>query len=366
MKVALVYDRVNKWGGAERVLLALHRIFPSAPLFTSVYNPRTASWARVFPKVFSSFLQNLPVAKKRHEIYAPLMPIAFESFSFDDYDVVISVTSEAAKGIITKPKTLHICYCLTPTRYLWSGYDDYFRSKFLSTISKPVIYYLRKWDEIAAFRPDYFIAISKEVQQRIRSFYKRDSEVVYPPVDSLFFQETNKERFRREPYFLLVSRLVPYKRIDIVIDAFNKTGFPLKIVGSGSDYHRLRRIAKKNVEFITEISDRELLEYYKNAQAFVFAGVEDFGLSMVEAQAAGTPVIAFFGGGAREIVIPGRTGEFFYEQRSSALLSVLEKFDPRRYNRDTCSKNAKRFSEQIFEKEFKKLFNRLVSEYFKV
>src|ERR1035437_3756793 len=179
MKVALVYDRVNKWGGAERVLLALHKIFPEAPLFTSVYNAESAAWAKVFD-VRTSFLQNFPKAKTAHELYAVLMPLAFESFNFDNFDLVISVTSEAAKGIITKPSTLHICYCLTPTRYLWSGYNDYFKSSIFKLISKPLVSYLRFWDKIAAKRPDEYIAISIEVKNRIKKYYKRDSEVVYP------------------------------------------------------------------------------------------------------------------------------------------------------------------------------------------
>ena len=158
MKIALVYDRVNKWGGAERVLLALHELFPDAPIYTSVYNPITASWAKTFD-VRSSFLQKFPLASIAHELYAVLMPIAFESFSFDQYDLVISVTSEAAKGIITKPKTKHICYCLTPTRYLWSAYDDYFRNPLLRFLSKPVVSYLRTWDKIASQRPDVNVAI---------------------------------------------------------------------------------------------------------------------------------------------------------------------------------------------------------------
>src|SRR3989338_4440016 len=181
MKVALVYDRVNKWGGAERVLLALHKIFPDAPLYTSVYDNDKAPWAKVF-KIKTSFLQNFPFASQNHEFYAPLMPLVFESFSFDEYDLVISVTSEAAKGILTKPQTKHICYCLTPTRYLWSGYEDYFKNPILRFISKQVVFYLRFWDKIASQRPDVLIAISKEVQKRIKKYYDRDSSIIYPPL----------------------------------------------------------------------------------------------------------------------------------------------------------------------------------------
>jgi hypothetical protein len=181
MKVAIVYDRVNKWGGAERVLLTLHEMFPEAPLYTSVYDPKGAHWAKAFPKIYTSFLQKFFLAKSNHEFYALLLPMAFESFNFDKYDLVISVTSEAAKGIITKPGTRHICYCLTPTRYLWSGYEEYFENRILRFVTKPFVNYLRKWDEIVAQRPDEIIAISTAVQERIKKYYNRESKIVFPP-----------------------------------------------------------------------------------------------------------------------------------------------------------------------------------------
>ncbi|MCX6706351.1 MAG: glycosyltransferase family 4 protein, partial [Candidatus Woesebacteria bacterium] len=209
MKIALVYDRVNKWGGAERVLLTLHEMFPDAPLYTSVYDEASTSWAKVFPKIYTSFLQRIPFAKSNHELFGWLMPLAFETFNFDMYDLVISITSEAAKGIITKPKTKHICYCLTPTRYLWSHYDLYFKNKLFRFISKPFINYLRNWDKVAAQRPDQIIAISTEVKNRIKKYYNRDAEVIFPPV-SLHHK---KYLSKNHAYYLIVSRLVPYKRV---------------------------------------------------------------------------------------------------------------------------------------------------------
>ena len=182
MKVALVYDRINKWGGAERVLLALHKLFPNAPIFTSVYSPQKAPWANDL-KVKPSFLQKYPHVINNHELYPFLMPVAFERFNFTGFDLVISLTSEAAKGIVTKPGTVHICYCLTPTRYLWSGHEEYFKNPTLRFFSRPVVSYLRKWDKAAAKRPDTFIAISKEVQKRIKKYYGRESMVIYPPVE---------------------------------------------------------------------------------------------------------------------------------------------------------------------------------------
>ncbi len=194
MKVALVYDRVNKWGGAERVLLALKSLFPDAPLYTSVYNSDNAKWAEVF-SVKSSFLQKFPGARKLHEYYAPLMPMAFESFDFSEFDAVISVTSEAAKGIITKPETFHLCVCLTPTRYLWSGYDEYFKNPVLKFVSWPVVRYLKMWDKIAAQRPDQIVSISETVRDRVEKYYNRSSEVIYPPSSvTPAHEQTERER----------------------------------------------------------------------------------------------------------------------------------------------------------------------------
>lgn len=381
MKVALVYDRVNKWGGAESVLLALHKLFPDAPLYTSVCNPKTAPWAEVFDRstlrqaqgknsmqgIKTSFLQKFPLASSAHELYAGLMPIAFESFSFDEYDLVISVTSEAAKGIITKPKTLHICYCLTPTRYLWSGYDDYFRNSFLRFVSKPVVSYLRSWDKIAAQRPDVYIAISKEVQKRIKKYYGRESRVVYPPVQlatshqtsaishqqlAISKSELKADQLEASGYYLIVSRLVPYKRIDIAIRAFNELKLPLKIIGIGSEESRLRSMSKSNIEFLGYLTQDELVGYYSECRALIFPGIEDFGLIILEAQSFGKPVIAFKGGGALETIVDGKTGEFFYPQTAEALVKKVKEFNSSKYDSIECKKNAQKYSFGRFKKEF--------------
>ena len=328
MKVALVYDRVNKWGGAERVLLAIHEIWPEAPLFTSVYNSPTAPWAKNFT-VIPSFLQKFLGARSSHEWLAPLMPIAFENFNLDEYDVVISVTSEAAKGIITKPKTLHICYCLTPTRYLWSGYDDYFKNELLRILTKPMVRCLRKWDRIAAARPDEYIAISKTVQGRIKNYYHRESEVIYPPVETEKFKMQRskiKMKMQNAKFFLVVSRLVKYKKVDLVVEAFNQLGWNLKIVGVGREMRNLRRKARRNIEFLGQLTDKELLGYYQNCQAVIFPPEEDFGIVPLEAQACGKPVIAYRAGGATETIIEGKTGFFFEKQTVESLVRVVRDF----------------------------------------
>ena len=347
----MVYDRVNKWGGAERVLLALRKIFPDAPLFTSVYEPKRAEWAKVFD-VRTSFLQKFGFARNNHEMLAALMPFVFESFSFDDYDVVISVTSEAAKGIITKKRTKHICICLTPTRYLWSGYDEYFKGFGFKSLTYPVVLYLRWWDKIAAHRPDSIISISDTVKERVKNYYGLDSERIYPPL----LLKTKSKKRETGRYFLVVSRLVPYKRVDLAVQAATKLKLPLKVVGTGSEFEKLKKMAGDTVEFVGSISDEELAGYYSNCTALIFPGIEDFGLVMVEAQSYGKPVIAFKGGGAKEIVIDGKTGVFFKEQTVSSLVRVLKNFTSKSYNSKDCVKNAERFSFEQFKKEFMQFF----------
>lgn len=362
MKVALVYDRVNKWGGAERVLLALNKLFPQADLFTSVYNKKTAPWADKF-NVKTSFLQKFPLAKSSHQFFATLMPVAFESFNFGGYDLVISVTSESAKGIITKPKTMHICYCLTPTRYLWSSYDDYFKNPLLRFFSKPAVSYLRTWDKVASQRPDSYIAISTAVQQRIKKYYHRESVIIYPPLMLTSDKESSsqKQGLRNDNnYFLLVSRLerVSYKKIDIAIKACNELKLPLKIVGVGKGEKALRQLAGPTIEFLGQLTDEKLSYYYKNCRALIFPGIEDFGLVMVEAQSFGKPVIAFRGGGAIDIVKDGLTGEFFNEQTPESLMKVLVNFKDNRYNSKLCTENAQRFSFARFEKDFREFLSK--------
>lgn len=355
MKVALVYDRVNKWGGAERVLLALHELFPEAPLYTSVYNPDTAEWARVFPKIVPSFLQNFPFAKTRHDLYALLMPIAFESFDFSEYDIVISVTSEAAKGIITRPGTLHICYCLTPTRYLWSGYNNYFASLKRRRLSRLIVSYLRKWDRITGQRPDIIVAISRNVARRIKQYYGREAKVIYPPVEVSNVSKVPK--VSKGSYYLIVSRLVPYKKVDLAVQAFNELCLPLVVAGTGSEEKRLRRMAKSNIRFLGYVGDGELVKYYRGCRALIFPQEEDFGIVAVEAQAAGKPVIAYRGGGALETVIENKTGIFFDKQTPEALADAVKKFRSEDFNQRDCIKNAWKFNKKKFLKEFATLIS---------
>jgi glycosyltransferase involved in cell wall biosynthesis len=348
--VALVYDRVNKWGGAERLLLSLHKLFPHAPLYTSVYSSKHASWAHVFPSVISSFLNIIPYLRSRHEIIPYLMPVAFESFDFSSYKLVISVSSESAKGIVTCPSTTHINYCLTPTRYLWSSEDIYFANSFVKTISKPITKFLKKWDVNASTRPDKYIAVSEEVKKRIDVYYHRSSSVIYPPVNVNFFAKANT---KNKKHFLVVSRLVSYKKVDLVVQAFNKLKKKLVIVGTGSQETYLKKIAGRHITFLSSVSDAHLRTLYGEAYALIFMGIEDFGIAMVEAQAAGTPVIAYNMGGAKEIITSG-TGLLLDSQDPVDLLSIIEKFDYLSYDKKTIQANALRFADEVFERKIQR------------
>lgn len=367
MKTAIVYDRVNKWGGAERVLLALHEMFPQAPLYTSVYDPKNAPWAEVFPLVNTSFLNKFAFLRNKHQILSLLMPIAFESFNFDDYDLVITVTSEYAKGIITKPQTKHICYCLTPTRYLWSGYDTYFKGFPFKGLTKPIVSYLRNYDRTIAQRPDMMIAISTEVKNRIKKYYNRDCEIIYPPVCKIKnqkskFKSTSKKskllgqnKFKElKDYYLIVSRLVPYKRVDLAIEAFIKLGLPLVVVGTGSEEkkYKFKYRFNKNIIFCGFVEENDLPVLYKNAKAFIMPQEEDFGITAVEAQTFGCPVIAYGKGGAIDSVIPGETGVFFDKQTKDELIGAVRNFLKLSFSREKIIDNGLRFDTHIFKREF--------------
>lgn len=350
-RVALVYDRVNKWGGAEQVLLALNEIFPDAPLYTAVYNSKSASWAKVFPEVISSFLQNIPTAKYNHEFFPWLTPMAFESLDLRNYDLVISVTSADAKGIITLPSTLHICYCLTPTRYLWS-HESFYKSQlsqFNQKISAPVFDYLKTWDQIAAQRPDSYIAISKTVQDRIYKYYHRSSEIIYPPVDVDFYAKPQKSAVLKD-FFLYVGRLVAYKRAQILVETFNDLKLPLAIVGSGMLEKKLRQIANSNIHFFNQASSQDLASFYQSAKALIFFHEEDFGIIPVEAMAAGIPVIGLDRGGVTETVTSS-TG-ILIEDDIEQLKSTILNFDSDKFDATVLKLQAQNFSKDRFKKDF--------------
>ena len=348
MRIALVHDYLNQYGGAERVLEVLCQLFPGAPLYTALYDERATRGVFRVVDIRTSFLQRFPLVARYHHAFSFLMPLAFEQFDFSHYDIVLSVSSSFGKGIITKPHTKHICYCLTPPRYLWDDAQKYVSQfsypRFVKRFLPPVLSYLRIWDKEASHRVDRFIAISAFVRQRIQKYYGRDSDVLYPPVDTSKFRIASSTH----DYFLMVGRLVSYKRFDIAIRAFNELGWPLKIVGDGIEKKSLQKIANPNVEFLGPVGDDQLADLYAHAEALVFPQEEDFGIVPLEAMASGRPVIAYRGGGAVETVVEGVTGTFFNEQTESSLRQALEEFDPSDYSPEKCRARAAEFDTSIF------------------
>ena len=327
----------------------------SSSYFTSVHNPSTSSWAKDI-QIIPSWLNRLPLAKTHHELYPILTPIAFESFNFNNYDVVISITSAEAKAIITKPSTFHLCYCLTPTRYLWSHNQEYLDSPGLggwSKVGKLVFNktknYLKKLDQITAFRPDQYLAISKVVQKRIEKYYHQKSTIIFPPVDTKIFSHKKSKN-----YFLLVSRLTPYKKVDLAIKAFNQLNEKLIIVGTGREETSLRSLAGPTIQFTGEISDRQLIKLYSHSQALIMPQEEDFGLVAIEAQAAGKPVIAFDSGGATETILSKTTGLFFASQTVDSLSLAVKRFRTYSWDSQKIQTHAKKFDQTIFKQKIKK------------
>jgi len=361
MRVALVYDRVNKFGGAERLVKSIHKIYPDAPLFTLVHNKDTAEWAKSI-KVIPTFLNKIQWLRTKHEWLAPIAPLAFESLDFAGFDVVISITSGDAKAIITSPKQLHICYCLTPTRYFWSGAEEYKKDFKLRVLPEFIHNYFRAVDLLISTRPDEYIAISSEVKNRIKKYYSRDSTIIYPPIDDKFYTDDFIDNSARD-YYLLVSRLVPYKRTELAIKVFNKLSKKLIIVGEGSEFDKLRNLAKQNISFTGKIPDDELISYYRRAKAVIFPQFEDFGLVPLEAQASGTPVIAYGKGGSLETVVPKQTGIFFKTQNFTGLNKAILRFEQSNFSPTKCSENSKRFSEKIFLQRFSEVVSNLWAKF---
>jgi len=351
MKVALVHDYLNQMGGAERVVMAFHEIFPDAPVYTSIYDPQRVDPAFQKMDIRTSFMQKFPLVTKHHQPYLPFYPFAMESLNLRSYDLVLSSSSAFAKGVITRPETMHICYCHTPMRWCWN-YDEYVEREQLGKIARSVLPFfitgLRTWDQTSSMRVDHFIANSPMVAERIRKYYRRDAVVIPPPVDASRF--SFDPTAQPEDYFLIVSRLIPYKRIDLAIDACNKLHLPLVIVGSGRDLERLRKMAGPTIRFLGRLSDKEVLYYYAHCRAFLFPGEEDFGITPLEAQASGRPVLAYSAGGALASVIDGVTGAFFKEQTVESLASVLEAFDEHRFDPQTIRNHALEFDMPRFHR----------------
>lgn len=349
MRIALVHDHLTQDGGAERVLRVFREIFPEAPIYTLVYDKKKMGKDFGGAKIKTSFIQDIPGGVKNFKWFLPLMPLATEKYELDNFDVVISNSSALSKGVLTRPETLHICYCHTPTRYLWTDTHLYLkelsRGRLVKKIISLMLPRLRMWDRMAAERVDKFIANSKTVQKRISKYYGRESEIIYPPVDVSKFSAAA----RTGNYYLAGGRLVPYKRFDLVVRAFNRLGISLKIFGEGPEEAKLKKMAKPNVEFLGKVTDEVKKELYQKCLAFIHPQEEDFGLMVVETMASGRPVIAFAKGGALETVVDGRTGKFFADQSWESLAHTIIRFHPENYRPEEIRTHAAQFDAGNFK-----------------
>ena len=364
MKIALIHDHLAQDGGAEKVLKIFSEMFQEAPIYTLLFEKKQVNKYFADKKIETSIIQKLPGGVKHYQWYLSLMPLAIEFFDLREYELIISDTSSFAKGVITSPGSLHICYCHTPTRYLWSDTHQYINelkyNRLFKKIISLVLSRIRLWDYAAAARVDFFIANSETVQKRIKKYYRRDSVVIYPPVETQKFSIKRTEaeeggEFKKEKYFLIGCRLAPYKRVDIVIEAFKRLGpdYKLKIFGDGIDLKRLRKIAagSSNIEFLGRVSDKHKAELYASAEAFINPQEEDFGITVVESMAAGRPVIAYGKGGAKETVIEGFNGTFFKEQTSEAIYEALKKFEAISFKPEEIKNYAEKFSVANFRRK---------------
>lgn len=353
MKIALVHDYLSQDGGAERVLKAFHEIWPEAPIFVLFYDQEKI---KGFDKALirQSFIAKLPFKKKHYQWYLPWMPLATERHNLHDFDVVLSSTSAFAKGVLTRPNTLHITYCHTPTRYLWTDTHEYLEelkyNRLIKAFLPALIHRLRLWDKMSVDRVDYFIANSHTVKSRIQKYYRRDSDVIYPPVDVYKFKIAKEIG----DYFLAGGRLVPYKKFDLLVKVFNRLGYKLKIFGIGPELEKLKKIARTNIEFLGLVTDEEKFKLMSQAKAFLHPQVEDLGITPIESMAAGRPVIAYPVGGATETVIHGETGIYFKNQTWESLLDTVMQFNHENWDSDKIRDYAKKYSVENFKDRIKK------------
>lgn len=356
MKVAIVHDWLTAMGGAEKVVLELYKIFPDAPVYTSVVN-----FDKIDPKfkemdIRTTFIQKLPFSKKKYNRYLPLFPLAFEALDLREFDIIISSTASiGVKGVLRDSSSIHICYCHTPPRYAWDFYHEYlsYAGKLQQKLIPFLMHYLRQYDQSSSGRVDYFIANSSIVKERIKKIYRREAEVIFPPVDIERFQLSNES----EEYYLVVSRLVPYKKVDLVVQACNQLKRKLIVIGDGEEIQKLEQMAGTTIEFLGYQSDKIVEEYMKKCKAFLFPGYEDFGIAPVEAQACGKPVIAFGKGGALDTVIHKKTGILFEEQSVESLIKAIETFENHSFNPNEIRENAEKFSDQNFKNSIKEIIN---------
>lgn len=363
-KIAIICDWLTNLGGAERVILDMYEAFPEADIYTSIYNPDKLPQFKK-ANLHTSFLQNLPFAKTKHYLYLPLMPQAFESFNLNKYDIVLSSSFACSKGVITKPETLHISYCHTPMRYVWDQSHDYINNHGLSSIIKKggklFLHKLRLWDKLASERVDKYIANSDYIAEKIQKYYGRESHTIYPGVS---FEKPNLKNNKREEFYLAAGRLKAYKKFDLLIEAFNKSKKTLYIAGTGEHEKELKKInTNPNTHFLGFIEEEVLKNLYKKAKGFMFPQCEDFGITPIEAQNFGCPVIAFKKGGAKETVKANQTGIFFNKQTSEQINKAIEKAEEKEWDQEKIQSFAQKFSSERFKKELQEYVEKAYIDY---
>ncbi len=365
LKTAIVHDWLTGMRGGERVLEIMCSLYPDADIYTLFHIKNSVSSTIERRPIHTSFLQKFPFIKTHYRYLLPLFPLAVESFCLDSYDLVISLSHCAALGVITRPETCHVCYCFTPMRYIRDQFDCYFNRKN-SRLKKGLIsipiHFLRIWDQTASCRVDRFIATSRHIVSRIKKYYRRSSEIIHPPVNTDFFQPSAE---KREDFYLIVSALSPYKKIDLATAAFNESGKPLVIIGWGPEIEHLKKSAKKNIRFLGKQSDETLLNHYRRCKALVFPGEEDFGLTPLEAQACGTPVIAYEKGGVIESVIPDATGVFFNDSSPNSLNSAIQRFEKMEFNPELIRNHALKFSIKEFRLQMRNMVDLMHKQHVK-
>jgi glycosyltransferase involved in cell wall biosynthesis len=363
LRVALIHYWLVTTRGGEKVLEALCELFPQADIFTHVVVPDAISQRLRSHRIYTSFIARLPFAKKWYKRYLPLMPLALEQLDLREYDLVISSESGPAKGVIAPPNAVHICYCHTPMRYLWNMYHEYHNSShLLIRICMPVLaHYLRNWDQNSALRVDKFITNSRNVAERVQRYYRRTSDVIYPPVDVDRFVPVSPNTAGE--YYLMVGELVGYKRPELAVEAFNVMGKPFVIVGGGEMLHSLRRQAGPNVTILGHQSPEMLARHYRCAKALVFPGEEDFGIVPVEAMASGRPVIAYARGGAVETIVDGVTGVLFHQQSVASLTTAVDQFETMHFDPAIISAHARAFSKERFKDQMRDVIDRELSRH---
>jgi glycosyltransferase involved in cell wall biosynthesis len=366
MRICIIHDYLTHMGGGERVLEALAEAFPSAPIYTLVYDPTQVRVSFDPSRIRTSFLQKFPGARRSHRYFPlALMPFAIEQFDVSQYDVVISNAHSFGKGVLLSPRTLHISYCMTPIRYAWDDSHRYVRefsgSRLFQRFAPPAISYIRLWDYMASNRVDKYITLSNYVAKRIKKYYNHSSRVIYPPVDIDRFSPSEQAG----EYYLVVSRLVPYKRVELAILAAEALGKKLKVAGVGPELEGLKRIAGPHTEFLGFVPDAELPELYRKAKALLFPQEEDFGITPLEAAASGVPTIAYGAGGALETIVDGTTGLFFTEQATWSLMQAMQRFEGRAWDKQAIYEHAKQFSRPRFIAEMQQFIQHAWKEFYK-